>query len=91
MEEGQQRFMLSMDSSKPDADEEVSMHIEIDMSCSLNFMTNAFVQLMKNEDKVKTAILMASTYMMLTESDLASKMKDLSDVDEIINNVINKK
>jgi hypothetical protein len=83
-----QRFNLTMDSSKPDGDEEVSMKLEIDIACSLNFMTNAFVQLMNNDEKVRTAILTASIFLIAGHE---GTYKDLSDVDEIINSVINKK
>jgi hypothetical protein len=78
-------------SSKPDGDSEVSMEIQVDTACSLNFMTNAFVHLMQNEPNVRTSILTASLYEIMGGEEMMRNMKDFSDVDEIINKVINKK
>jgi hypothetical protein len=91
MDTSAQRFNLSMQSSKPDGDEQVSMALEIDTSCSLNFMSNAFVQLMANDEKIRTAILMAATYELLGDIVNTDKPNDYGDIDEIINKVINKK
>jgi hypothetical protein len=86
-----QKFNLTMLSSKPDGDSEVSMEIQVDTACSLNFMTNAFVHLMQNEPNVRTSILTASLYEIMGGEEMMRNMKDFSDVDEIINKVINKK
>lgn len=91
MDTSAQRFNLSLQSSKPDGDEQVSMALEIDTSCSLNFMSNAFVQLMNNDEKIRTAILMAATYELLGDVVNTGKPNDYGDIDEIINKVINKK
>jgi hypothetical protein len=85
-----QKFNLTMLSSKPDGNEEVSMKLEVDTQCSLNFMTNAFIQLMRNEDGIKTAMLMASLYELLGGEKGMRDIKDYKDIDDIINKVINK-
>ncbi len=91
MDTSAQKFNLTILSSKPDGDSEVSMKIEVDTACSLNFMTNAFVHLMQNEPNVRMSILTASLYEIMGGEEMIRNMKDFSDVDEIINKVINKK
>lgn len=86
-----QRFNLTITASKPEGDEQVEMTIELNSSCSLNFMSNAFVQLLKQEELVKTAMLMAVTHELMADAVGLNDTKDLSEVDEIINKVINKK
>lgn len=91
MDTAAQKFNLTMNSSKPEGDTEVSMKIEVDAECSLNFMTNAFVKLMNNEEGIKTAMLMACLYELMGGKTGIRDLKDFSDVDDIINKVINKK